>query len=183
MAESAINQPHPDSSEEDVPFDPNGAGAELDAEFDTAMGEAEYHDPAGLEDESVPEYDLDSNVPVPADDPEPEPSTAGEPEPEQKKEDLDRTYVVFQQVALTREILQRMLKHVEDGGSVVTVLAPLGTYENRNKAGAMRDAYMDNREALPKTAYLTAVTERSVKVHKIAPKKPVEPSLEITDEF
>lgn len=99
-----------------------------------------------------------------------------------KSGDLEREYIVFQRVPMTKAALEFLLRQIESGEAPEPRVAwfELDRATARNVNSAVGAAYMKNAESLGAEADLAAVSSRSFQVKHVAPKQVVETNLSIT---
>jgi hypothetical protein len=95
---------------------------------------------------------------------------------------LEREYIVFQRVPLTERILKSLLKQIEDGNAPEPRVAylELSRRTTRNDKQAVAQTYGEHKSALGDKCELAAVSSRSFKVRKVAPRQVVTSDISIS---
>lgn len=114
-------------------------------------------------------------------DPSPPAASDGPTEAAAPRGSVDRTYIVFQKVPLTEKVLKHLLKQIEDGKAPEPRVAffELQRPVARNDRTAVVETYRAHRESLGAECELAAVSERSFKERKVAPRQVVRDDISI----
>lgn len=99
-----------------------------------------------------------------------------------KSGDLSREYIVFRKLALTKRVLEGLLKRIEEGDlpEPLTAWIEVERLDARNVVGAVSATYTKNAKRLGDAVDLAAVSSRSFQVKHVEPKQVVQSNLSIT---
>ena len=188
--ESSINQPHPDSPEDEAEA---FFGPDPDAQTAVAVEEPEDLDPGAFASPDFePEEPPAAPDPTPADDAgttgstgEPAEQPEGvrqaptvppsQPAPQKQRGSVSRQYIVFQRLALTKRVLEHLLAELESGergGEPRYAFFELHRTDARNANEAVTAAYDKHHERVGDTVDMAAVSNKSFQVRHLEPAVP-----------
>lgn len=139
------------------------AAEEAKAAEDAAQAAAAEPEPEAAAEEPTPEHAQTA-------DPTPPVASDGQTDAEKKRGSLEREYIVFQKVGLTKKVLEHLIAQIESGdtgGEPRVAFFELHRSVERNDKAAVADAYAKNKDSLGEKCELAAVSSRSFKERKV----------------